>query len=425
MAIKIIRKGNASISNDHNLLFNRNMRNQHPIAAITGLLEELDKRYVMPEGGIPATDLAFSVVTVGELNNIVNVLEQKIVVVENDVTIVDKRVDILEELLDQIKGESGVEEEATIIFGFRQGFREDFITEGGETVFNLTNKFVVDGKHLRVYRDGELLTPNVDYTETSDNEVTMMYELEADMIMTFICETMSTVMSPIHEEILSTEGQTTFELKNKYNVGEHSLSIFVNGIRLECDKHYVEIDPNTVELLVPPFNPGTNLIFRQEIVTAAGKVLYHDKEYQQKSWSFDIVAEQGQREVSVDEAFIPGTNMINVTCDGLLQWKGNVFDYVEVDEHTIRFNYDLDEGDHVRITCVAATCEWTEKFISELNQTVFKLQNPYHVGKFDIQVYENGLLLQPEWDYEETNYNTITFTEPLEYGSKITFIKRR
>ena len=425
MAIKIIRKGNASISNDHNLLVNRNMRNQHSIEAITGLREELDKRYVMPEGGIPATDLAFSIVTGGELNNIVNVLEQKIVVVENDITIVDKRVDILEELLDQIKGESGVEEEATINFGFRQGFREDFITEGGETVFNLTNKFVVDDKHLRVYRDGELLTPNVDYTETSDNEVTMMYELEADMIMTFICETMSTVMSPIHEEILSTEGQTTFELKNKYNVGEHSLSIFVNGIRLECDKHYVEIDPNTVELLVPPFNPGTNLIFRQEIVTAAGKVLYHDKEYQQKSWSFDIVAEQGQREVSVDEAFIPGTNMINVTCDGLLQWKGDAFDYVEVDEHTIRFNYDLDEGDHVRITCVAATCEWTEKFISELNQTVFKLQNPYHVGKFDIQVYENGLLLQPEWDYEETNYNTITFTEPLEYGSKITFIKRR
>lgn len=425
MAIKIVRKGNSSVANDHNLLYNRGMLNQHPMEAITGLISELDSKYVKPEFGIPASDLAFSIVTTGDLNNAVSVLEQKILVIKNDIGRVDYRVDILEDLLNKISGDTGFVEDSTINFAYSNGFREDFITNDKDTIFNLSNKFIANGKHLKVYRDGELLNPNIDYIESSDNQVIMNYPLEADVIMTFICETMSTIMSPVHEEILSMEGQITYNLKNRYNVGEHSLSIFVNGIRLECDKHYTEVNQEQIDLKIPPFNPGTNVIFRQEILSSAGKVLYHGNDYNQKSWSVDFIAKQGQRIIDIGETFIPGSNMINVMCDGLLQWKGSSADYIEVDANTIKFNYDLDEGDHVRITCIAATCEWTEKFIGNHNQTVFKLENPYHVGKFDIQVYENGLLLQPEWDYEETNYNTVTFKEPVEFGSKITFIKRR
>ena len=425
MAVKIIRKGNSSISNDHNTLYNRGLTNQHPIEAITGLAEELAEKYVKPETGIPSTDLGFEVVNNDQLLNAVSLLEEKILTNKNNISVIDKRADILEDLLNQISVDNGVSNESTLNFAYKEGFREDFISEDGDTVFNLTNSYIVDGEHLMVYRDGELLSPNIDYEETADNEITMKYPLEADVIMTFICTSMSTVLSPIHEEVLSIEDQKVFVLKNKYNVGEHSLSIFVNGLRLECNKDYIEIDGNTVELKTGPYPSGTNFIFRQEIVTTAGKVLYHGKDYNQKSWSYNIIATEGQREISVDESFIPGANMINVMCNGLLQWQGEDNDYIEVNEHTIMFNYDLEEGEHVRITCVAATCEWTERFIATKGQTVFKLKNPYHVGVYDIQVYENGLLLQPECDYEETNYNTITFTEEVEYGAKVTFIKRR
>lgn len=44
MAIRIIRKGVASVSNDHNLLINRSIADQHPISSISGLQSELDSK---------------------------------------------------------------------------------------------------------------------------------------------------------------------------------------------------------------------------------------------------------------------------------------------------------------------------------------------------------------------------------------------
>lgn len=50
-------------TNDHTQLTNRDAEDQHPQSAITGLVAALAAKYVLPTGGIPATDLANAVQT--------------------------------------------------------------------------------------------------------------------------------------------------------------------------------------------------------------------------------------------------------------------------------------------------------------------------------------------------------------------------
>lgn len=77
--LKLTREGNTSYLQDHNLLKNLDAKDQHPIKAIEGLREELDKdqpishiiglreeldsKYVKPSDGIPLSDLAEVVLT--------------------------------------------------------------------------------------------------------------------------------------------------------------------------------------------------------------------------------------------------------------------------------------------------------------------------------------------------------------------------
>ena len=50
-------------TDDHRELTNRDAAEQHPQSAITGLVAALAAKYVLPTGGIPATDLANAVQT--------------------------------------------------------------------------------------------------------------------------------------------------------------------------------------------------------------------------------------------------------------------------------------------------------------------------------------------------------------------------
>ena len=101
------------------------------------------------------------------------------------------------------------------------------------------------------------------------------------------------------------------------------------------------------------------------------------------------------------------------------------FDYVEVDDHTIQFNYMLDIGDSVDVVCAAGLYQWYELFISIEGQVLFICKNRYSPGKGDILVYEDGLLLTIGDDYKEINYNTVKFNEAPIVGSKVVVYKRR
>lgn len=426
MAIRVVRKGNASVNNDHDLLFNRGNANQHPIEAITGLKEALAEKYIKPHNGIPASDLEFNVVTQENLNDTVAHISEKFVVIDGNIVRIDSDIQSIKDIMSMQNGNgASTINGSTVNFAYREGFREEFISQHGDTEFHLINRFVADNKHLKVYRDGELLVPTIDYVEESDNNIKMTYPLEEGVYMSFICDSMSTVLSPIHEEIICLKDQVEFELKNQYKVGSNILSIFAHGMRLELNSDYLEVSPNKIKLIKQPFNAGDKLIFRQEGIQNAGQILYHEKDYQQKTWSFEFIAKKGQTIIDIPETYIPGANMIMVSIDGLLAWAGAGFDYIELDDKRIKFNYELDDSEKIRITCIAALCNWTERFVSVQSQTKFKLSNVYYTGRDDIMVYENGLQLLVDEDYKEISNNVIEFTEAPPFGSRITVMKRR
>lgn len=432
MAVRIMRYGVTETDNSiisHNLLVDRQLPNQHTIEAISGLRIELDSKYVKPSTGIPIEDMGYNPATKEGMLLLEEDVDNRMTIINSDIVSTTTRVQALEDFLNNIYQDesSGVPKDSVLKFAYREGFREEFISEDGDTTFFLINTFVADGKHLSVFRDGELLSPGVDfdYIEESDNKIVFNYPLEDGMYIVFICDSMSTVISPIHEELISIVGQIDFILKNSYNVGDNSLSIFVNGLRLERGKHYEEVNSNAIKLLLPVYEPGTKFIFRQEGLQSAGKVLYHEKDYQQRTWKIDFTATQDQQTFLLNETFIPGTNMINITVNGLLQWIGDDFDYIEVDDKTIKFNYTLDAGEKVSVTCIAALFNWREHFVSLTGQTVFELTNVYYTGRNDIVVYENGIQLEVDDDYLEISNKSIKFTEPSPQGSKITVFKRR
>ena len=426
MAIRIVRKGNTNINNDHNLLFNRGLANQHPIESITGLQEALSEKYTKPMTGIPSSDLSFSVVTQNDLSEVVSSTDEKILVIDGDITQIAADVQAIKDALSASgEGMEGTEGDATISFAYRSGFREEFLTEGEEVDFHLLHTFVADNQHLRVFRDGELLTPDLDYTEVSDTHVRMLYPLEPEVYLSFLTEATHTVFSPLHEEVISSDGQTDFIVQNKYMRGDHSLSVFVNGLRLTEGDDYEELDAYRVRLLGVPYPAATKFVFRQEGVQAAGQVLYHGHDYQQQSWSLDFVATEGQTIFDLSETYIPGANMILVSASGLVQWLGEGFDYMEVDEKQIRFNYPLEEGEQIKVTCIAALLNWNERFVSVEGQTVFNLTNVFYTGRNDILVYENGLQLTVDEDYTELSNRVIRLLDEPPFGSRITVYKRR
>ena len=117
--------------------------------------------------------------------------------------------------------------------------------------------------------------------------------------------------------------------------------------------------------------------------------------------------------------------MINVFVQGLIQWMGSDFDYIELNDKEIEFNYELDQGELVSVVCVAALYNWSERFISLKDQVIYELQNVYYTGRDDILVYENGIQLTAGDDYLEISNRAIELLEAPPVGSKITVLKRR
>ena len=426
MSLRLNRKGTTSYINNHPALMGRDLLNQHPIRAIEGLLEALEEKYIKPESGIPKDHLGFDVATIEDIKAVQSYLQVQIDDADKGIAINADNITAIQDFLNKIfgSGENGAPHEPEINFAYRDGFRDEFIGEVGDTEFHLSNKYIADGQHLKVYRDGELLLVNQDYEETSDTYITFKEPLEIPVFITCICDSTSTVLSPIHEEITAVEGQTELNLKNTYKVGSNSLSIFIGGLRLENGTQYEEVDMETV-VLKEPLAAGTKVILRQESLHACGKVLYQDNNYTQSTWQYKCVATEGQTIIDIPEVFIPDANMLMVSVDGLLQSIGQDMDFIELNEHQIQFNYPLNEGDALVVTNIIGLYNWSESYIALRGQIRYVLTNPYIMNRGDILVYENGILLSAGDDYIEVNNRTIEFTEPPYEGASILIYKRR
>lgn len=81
-------------------------------------------------------------------------------------------------------------------------------------------------------------------------------------------------ITALYEEYIAEEGQDTFELGSEYPMGNHSLQVFLNGIRQSIEKDYIEVSNRMIrfnEPLVGGLDPD-----RVTFVVASGAYDMHD-----------------------------------------------------------------------------------------------------------------------------------------------------
>lgn len=134
-----------------------------------------------------------------------------------------------------------------------------------------------------------------------------------------------------------------------------------------------------------------------------------------------------QRIIPIPHAYTPNANTIQVFEGPLLMAPGISQDYVETDNTTITFNYDLPEGSILTIKGVSTGTlfYWSQTFRATLNQKVFRVLDTYNIGLDELSVYDSGMLMSVGVDYEETLSDTITFIDALPMGAQIVISRRR
>jgi len=136
------------------------------------------------------------------------------------------------------------------------------------------------------------------------------------------------------------------------------------------------------------------------------------------------------RVFTLPTAYVVGQNTLSVYVNGLLTREGAGDDYIETDNSTVTFTYDLEDDDSVTFDI--------GKTIGQLNgfgaiysvaaapgQTVFDLPWTFIPGVNNVDVFVDGSLKLLTSDYIETDSDTITFTAPMAGGEVVVIRKVR
>ena len=123
--------------------------------------------------------------------------------------------------------------------------------------------------------------------------------------------------------------------------------------------------------------------------------------------------------------FVPNSNTIQVF-EGPLLLKNGV-DYIELENNQIQIISDLFIGMELTIfgTSNFSLWTWHESIELELNQSIVTLTNSYTPGSGEIIVYEDGMLLKRNVDYNEISSTEIEMIEILPEFSIIEVFRRR
>lgn len=195
-------------------------------------------------------------------------------------------------------------------------------------------------------------------------------------------------MQKAYNEVqIATEGQTVFTVGKKFKTGVNHIKVFVNGLLQEVgeDKSYVETADNEITFneplpagcivsfyipgagsgMVSPYGkwrepvatrddlPSTGYVGDTRVILDEAKiVVYNDGGWQDissplTSWHEEFLAENGQTEFKLQNAYEVGSDTLMVFVNGILKREGWDNDYIELDEHTVVFNDPLQENDLV------------------------------------------------------------------------------
>lgn len=130
----------------------------------------------------------------------------------------------------------------------------------------------------------------------------------------------------------------------------------------------------------------------------------------------------GQRTFVLGRTYEVGSKQLEVYLDGLLMVAGR--DYVETNDHTVDFLFDLEDESIVLFKVKAVINSGLyEEYIATADQTQFQLVSPYGIHQNILRVYRNGILQQKGKDYTEVDNRTILFKYPLEEDDSMIFIQ--
>lgn len=138
----------------------------------------------------------------------------------------------------------------------------------------------------------------------------------------------------------------------------------------------------------------------------------------------EFIVAEGQRTFTLTSSeFVKGDHSLQVYANGQLMRVGVDNDYIEVDNKTIEFNFDLFKDDVIvmRVNGGKSGPSLYEKVIATPLQTDFSLASSYSVGNNSLVVFINGAYQTLGIDYEEVDSKNVRMLEPLEDGDIVIF----
>lgn len=147
-------------------------------------------------------------------------------------------------------------------------------------------------------------------------------------------------------EAFAFEGQKIFKSKKPYEVGSNNLQVMLNGLLMMKDTDYTEVDNYTIEFL--------DGLKEDDYVL----LVYSGSSNENVVLVENIIIEESNRYVKLSMPFEKDVNAIKVYLNGIFvspEIENIKGDYIEHDDSTIKFNFDLDEGDRVIVRYESAT----------------------------------------------------------------------
>jgi hypothetical protein len=219
--------------------------------------------------------------------------------------------------------------------------REPFTATGSPETFTLvTAPYINDGKHLKVFVNGALQKPSVDYSEDNTTQFTFSSGLTSGdnveavwvtSVANLVSFTPAVEFSQTFVATGTESGLFTLTGGKTFTQGGDNLKVFVDGVRnvLGGSNDYTEPDNSSVQ-----FNAGNHptagQVVRLEAITQVGAL----GNFQNKLT--DRIATAGQTVFDVGFTFVMGGDGLMVFNDGVLMKFGD--DYYELNNTQVVFN---------------------------------------------------------------------------------------
>jgi microcystin-dependent protein len=218
-----------------------------------------------------------------------------------------------------------------------------------------------------------------------------------------------------YQVLVSTLGQTVFNLGSPYVMGTNALWVFRNGARQIIGNEYNETTPTSVTFTFA-LSAGEQLVFIQMGSTNGNMAVAARQEF---------IATASQTVFNTAFTYAQNTNELFVWSGGVLQWVGAGNDFVETSPSQITFNVGRSLGERIIIARIgdanATAMNLWEKVIATGGQTVFNLTGSYVPGSHSLQVFRNGKLLTVISEYTETGVSTVTLGSGATVGDVFIF----